>query len=114
MRTAGESQSERKSRPFLVLGAIAGVVLLGALGSWPYGYYRFLRWVVCAAAVIMAIGAYSGRMLWAVWLLGFVALLFNPLAPVHLTREIWRPIDGVTAIVLFLLGILIRGEPKDK
>lgn len=114
MRSAVENQSDGRSRPFLVLGVIASVVLLGALGSWPYGYYRFLRWVVCIAAVVMAFGAYARRMLWAVWLLGFIALLFNPLAPVHLTRDVWRPIDVATAVVLFLLGGLIKGESKDR
>lgn len=103
-------QRKQRSRPFFVLGLIAAVVLLAALASMPYGYYRFLRWAVAIAAVAMAVGAYGTKMTWVVWVLGLVALLFNPLVPFHLTRELWRPIDVSTALLLLVLGFVIRGK----
>ena len=36
---------------------------------------------------------------WAITMAG-IALLFNPLIPVHLTRDIWIPIDLSTALLL--------------
>jgi hypothetical protein len=97
-------------RPHAVPAIAASALLLGALARWPYGYYVFLRWVTCVAAVAVAAVAYSLRLVWAVWLFALVALLFNPLIPVHLTRSIWRPIDVIVA-VLFLGSLLLLCSP---
>lgn len=35
---------------------------------------------------------------WA-WVFGIIALLFNPIIPVHLSREIWAPIDIMAALI---------------
>ena len=106
-------------RPHAVPAIAASALLLGALARWPYGYYVFLRWITCLAAVVVAFVAYSVRHIWAVWLFVLVALLFNPLVPVHLTRSIWRPIDVIAAL-LFLGSLLMlssadsgEGFPSD-
>jgi len=36
--------------------------------------------------------------------MGFIALLFNPLIPVYLTREIWAPIDLGLAVLFGVVG----------
>jgi hypothetical protein len=84
-----------------LLCVIAAGFLLAATLPLPYGYYTFLRLTVCG------IGAYGA---WTFWntgqadrliaiLLAGLALLFNPIVPVHLSREIWLPIDlGAAAI----------------
>jgi len=33
-------------------------MLVGAFGSWPYGYYMLLRVVVCFAALLLALDIY--------------------------------------------------------
>ena len=78
---------------------------LGALGPWPYGYYTLLRWVVCISALMVVYRASHVDRPWAVWTFGLVALLFNPLVPIYLSREIWAPIDVAVAI-LFVVAIL--------
>ena len=70
----------------------------------PYGYYVLLRLVVCAAAALLTF--YDCRVRrrvsgWAITMAG-IALLFNPLIPVHLTRAVWIPIDLSTALLLIL------------
>lgn len=85
-------------------------MLVLALGPWPYGYYTLLRWVTCATAVIFAFHGHAGGKMWALWTFGFVALLFNPIAPVYLSREAWRPIDLITA-VLFAVGTFTLPPP---
>ena len=79
-------------------------LLLLALLPFPYGFYTVLRLVVCSTAVLLTYDEYRlcGRVSgWAIVLAGFV-LLFNPLIPIHLTREIWAPIDVATGVLLIV------------
>ncbi|HUU19867.1 MAG TPA: DUF6804 family protein [Sedimentisphaerales bacterium] len=102
-----------KKRPYLIPAAVAALMLFGALGQWPYGYYQLLRIVVCGISVYIAFSAYNWQKLWVTWLFGFIALLFNPLIPIHLSREIWQPIDVLCGI-LFLYVIAMLRKPTQK
>ena len=83
---------------------ITSGMLLGALGRHAYDYYVLLRWVVCGIGALSAFRAAGfGKTGWA-WALGIVALFFNPIIPVHLTRETWGFID-VGAALLLLVSI---------
>ena len=75
-------------------------MLLLALADWPYGYYQLLRVVVCAVAVWGATLAHRMEKPGWTWLLGVLAVIFNPVFPVHLEREIWSIIDLGAAVVL--------------
>ncbi|MBW8015052.1 MAG: hypothetical protein FVQ82_02625 [Planctomycetes bacterium] len=97
-------------RPHLIPSLIAAAMLLLALADLPYGYYQLLRLVVCGVSVYIAVTAYSWQKMWGVWLFGFIALLFNPLIPIHLSREIWQPIDVVCAI-LFIVMMFVLEKP---
>jgi len=99
-----------KPRPHFIPSLIAAAMLLVALVPWPYGYYMLLRWVTCAAAIYVAYKAYVWGTAWAAWAFGFVAALFNPLLPIHLDRELWRPID-VTAAAAFVLAVFLLRQP---
>jgi hypothetical protein len=98
-----------KTRSAVTLVSIA-LLVLAAAGRWPYGFYTFLRIVVCGSAVYMAAEAYQTRdVLWTC-VMGAAALLFNPLVPVYLRRSQWRWFD-VFAIVVFILSLrFIRSE----
>lgn len=98
------------NRPHLIPALIATGLLMGAIAPLPYGYYQMLRWVVGGIAIYMAYKSYSWEKRWATWIFGIIAVLFNPIIPIHLTREIWQPIDGVCAI-LFGSSILFLKEP---
>lgn len=89
-------------RPHFVPAIIAAVMLFGALGEWPYGYYQLLRWVVCAAAVFIAYFGWQWKRIWAVWLLGVLAVLFNPIVTIHLNREIWQVIDVMSGFMFIV------------
>jgi hypothetical protein len=97
--------------PHLIPAVVAALMLFGALGQWPYGYYQLLRFVVCGVGAYTAFVAYQWQKLWATWLFGFIAILFNPLIPIHLTREIWQLIDLVCAILFVVVAIALhRGK----
>ncbi len=82
-------------------------MLFGALGRWPYGYYTLLRVVVCAVAIFVAVQGYFWKRFWATWLFGFVAVLFNPLVPVHLSRQIWQPVDLAAGAAFVIAAIAL-------
>lgn len=96
----------------VIIRLIAVVLLLWALDRHAYGYYTLLRWVVCGASVYSGfISLERNNKPW-VWVFGFIALLFNPLIPIHLDRDIWHVIDIIVAGVLGISTFIIR-ENKD-
>lgn len=103
-----EKQNILAKRPHLIPPLIATVMLLGALADWPYGYYQLLRLVVCGVSVYVAFTAYSWQKIWAMWLFGFIALLFNPLIPIHLSRELWQSIDVICAVLFVVIAIVLK------
>lgn len=96
----------------IAIGLVCTAMLLGALGSWPYGYYTLLRIVVCIGAGFFAAVAYSTDKQWILWPCVAVAILFNPLLPVHLSRDIWAVIDFVCAL-LFLIPTFVLRVPNN-
>ena len=83
-----------------ILWAGPVVVLVAALLPWPYGYYNFLRFCICGAASFLAYQQWTHDDAASKWvvILGAIALLYNPLVPIHLTREIWTVLNIGTAM----------------
>ena len=73
----------------------------------PYDYYTALRFAVSGT------GAFLARQLWECperyWRVIFVgvALLYNPLVPVHLSKDIWEPLNILT-VPLLVVGQHIK------
>ncbi len=88
-----------------IASVITVVLLLLAIPSgWPYGYYVFLRWVATISAIFLVWIAYDLKKTFWLFSMGIVAILFNPIIPIHLDKEIWGVIDFIIAI-LFLVSI---------
>ncbi len=107
-----DSGTQLQKRPHLVPCLVAAGMLVGCLGKWPYGYYTLLRWVVCGVACFTAWQAFEWKRIGWVWLAGFVALLFNPLIPVHLSREIWVPVDLLVAVFFIVAVVVLKAPPE--
>jgi len=89
---------------FIILSII---MLFGTIAEWPYGYYTFLRWITCISSILVAFQAFEKNIDWAKVVFVIIAILFNPLAPIYLSRSIWIPIDIITAILLiFVIRII--------
>lgn len=88
-------------QPIIIVRIIAILMLLWALADNPYGYYQILRWVIAGVTGYSAYLAYEqGKTAWA-WIFGITAVLFNPIAPIHLARETWSAIDLIVAAIIF-------------
>jgi len=100
-----------------VVTVVSIFMLFLAIARLPYGYYIFLRWVVCATALFSAWTAYEYKCKFWVFVMGGIAILFNPIIPVYLTKDIWVIIDLIVAI-LFLVSIFTirpkRQLPKEE
>lgn len=94
---------------FLVIPIIMSFL---ALGQWTYGYFVLLRWVVTVGSIIVVLNAFDKDIDWAKVVFVFIAMLFNPIVPVHLSRELWIPIDVVVgAIFVFAyFKVIVRNK----
>lgn len=94
--------------------AVATAMLLWAvLPANPYAYYILLRWVCSPIFAYLAVRAHrNGREGW-VWLLGVSAAIYNPLLPVHLTREFWTIVNLITAgLALASISGIKKARPE--
>ena len=84
--------------------AVVSIVflILAVVNSWPYGFYTLLRLVVCGSAAYLAVQFHSQSNDAWTWAMAGVALLFNPVLPVGLGRDMWVPIDAAAAVVFAL------------
>jgi hypothetical protein len=103
---AGKSILEKQ--PHLIPATTATIMLLLALAPLHYGYYQLLRLIVCGAALYVSFASFNLQKMWVVWLFCFIAILFNPLIPIHLSREIWQSIDVICAIIFFMAILALK------
>lgn len=92
------------SRHFTPFPLICCGLLLLALTPMPYGYYVFLRIVICIWGI--TVGIQAGRVCpgnWASLLAYGIAILYNPLIRVPLSRDIWQAINVVTVLVILVV-----------
>ena len=84
----------------------AGLLAWAIVPSNPSAYYQFHRVAVFAAGIALAWRHHTrGQPGWVV-AFGVVAVMYNPVVPVHLTRPIWAMVNLATiAVVLAPLWI---------
>ena len=89
--------------PKQVIFLAAGFLLLGIL-ALPYGYYTLLRLIACAVFAWAAYVTFEKKESILPWVFIILALLFNPLIKVYLSKEIWTVIDACSAIFLLIVS----------
>ena len=93
---------------FLLIPAL--LLILAPLISFPYGFYTFLRLIISITATVIIFQNFktSEGINEISILFGLILILYNPIIPVHLSREIWMPINFITS------GVYIYGYFKVK
>lgn len=102
----------------LGMSAAAVVLLFMAISSrWESGFYIFLRWVVCLALVGKLFEKFPA---WFKFILIVGAIVYNPIAPIHLgDRDPWFVVNWITiplviaAEVVTIRKALKNGTPKN-
>lgn len=88
------------------------MLLIALLPDLPYGYYTLLRLVVCGTSAYMCVMASAnGSSPWT-WVCGALAVLFNPVIPIHFDRSTWSFIDVLTAGIFFVYLIFWGWKEK--
>jgi len=101
-----------KFKNIVSIGALLLLLLAIPEGIWPYGYFVLLRWIVAGVALLVLWTAYNlERKRW-VWLMAGIAILFNPVIPIHLDKATWQFIDLVTAGIFLVSVFKVRQNKK--
>ena len=88
------------------------VLLFLALAHLPYVYYKFLR-ITLFASGIYFINFYQQKSVALVIIFMFITILYNPIIPIYLTRDIWTVLNILTVGVMALnLYFLKKHEKK--
>ena len=87
----------------------SGILLLIAIPSWwPYGFYTLLRWIICAVSVYVAYTFYKSKLTGWTFVFSALAILFNPVYPVYLTKSSWVGIDFISSILFFVSAYSVK------
>ena len=85
------------SRIFLIVSIFLGIL------NQPYSYYEFLRPFVFIISIILTIQAFrKDNKTGFEYLYLALTILFNPILPIYLSKEVWVIID---VIIIIALGI---------
>lgn len=76
---------------------VTSIALLVTVLPLPYFYYQILRWLVCTTLIILYVnsnktGEQSPLIVWII-----IAIIFNPVSPIHFPKSLWLIIDIATA-----------------
>ncbi len=87
-----------------MIGIIISIIMLGLsfVGGFPYGYYQLLRLVVCITSIFVVVKMNQLEKENWMWIFVILAVIFNPLIPLHLGKELWLIVDAI-AIILFVI-----------
>lgn len=105
---------EKKIQTITIVKIIAILMLVWAHANNPYGYYQILRWVIAGVTGYSAYFAYEHKKIAWTWIFGIIAVLYNPIAPIHLNREIWSVIDLIIAAIIFTSIFKMRVVAKNE
>jgi hypothetical protein len=94
-------------KTLLLISALA--LFAAIIPIWPYGLYVLLRFLICGVAIY---GVYDSRQNKPLGRhkipLIALAVLFNPLVPIHFDRSIWASIDLMAGIYLIVLSRTLK------
>lgn len=76
-----------------------GIALLVSVIPLPYSYYMALRYLVTASAIFYAFTPPDKK--WLLLVALAMAVLYNPVKPVHLSKPVWVPINILSAFLAF-------------
>ena len=80
--------------------SIITLLFIIAFLDMPYGYYMLLRLATSAVCVYSAV---KFKTEWVRWVFGVLAVLYNPILPVHLgDKEIWGIVNIATIAYMWI------------
>ena len=96
------------------LKLLAIAFLPGTFGNFPYAYNQLTYWIVLGAALMTAYQARQQAKTAFMWLFIFFAVVFNPIAPFQLSRDMWMIADIVVVLLFLISFFLIRTKKAEE
>lgn len=93
--------------PLIVIYIASAMLFIGIL-PLPYGYYTLLRFIATGVFIWSALIAYERNNETLPWIYLLLALLFNPLIKIHLSRDLWAIFDISAATLLLVTKSIIK------
>lgn len=86
---------------------VAVYIFLASFGDidFEYGFYQILRFISFFAFSIAAFISYKSQQQIMPFILGILAIVFNPFIPIHLEEESWQLVDIGASLLLILWSI---------
>jgi len=80
--------------------------------KFPYGIYTLLRIVITLSAAFIIYDNYkkTNKANTTILVFSLILIIFNPIFPIRLNREMWLPIDLITAAIYFYHYMKIRKQ----
>lgn len=80
--------------------------------KFPYGIYTLLRIVVTLSAAFIIYDNYKriNNVSSTIVIFSIILIVFNPIFPIRLNKEMWLPIDLITAGIYFYHYVKIRKQ----
>ena len=98
---------EKGNQIFLAVSIISIIMLVLAIPDMPYGYYTFLRIIICISAIINVVYLLGKNKIIFMVIFGLIAILFNPIIKVTFEKETWVIIDMIVALIYLINAILL-------
>lgn len=86
---------------FLITASI--FLFLALFNGWSYDFFTILRFVVFISTVYSAWSFAQINKTSIAFILGAIAVLFNPFFPIGLSRDVWVVIDALVGVLLLVL-----------
>jgi hypothetical protein len=64
-----------------------------------YFYYQILKWYIFWLSLYLVNIYYENKRENWMWNFWFIAIVYNPIAPIYFWRELWLIIDTITIII---------------
>lgn len=97
-----------------IIRLIGSILLFWALGEHTYGYYSLLRYISFGVGIYLVYISMSMKQIPWAWIFGMIALIFNPLFPVRLERELWAYVDVISGIIFLASIFFVRENLSSK
>ncbi len=79
------------------------IIMTIGLFPMPYGYYTITRLVVSGCSIYYVYQFKQNNDQTFMWVFGFIAILYNPIIPIHLYEKVvWIPVNIITGILFFM------------
>jgi len=85
---------------------IPTILLLIAIGDLDYGYYQILRVVITISAIFFAFNLKDLNNVGFLSMI-IIAILFNPLLPIYLIKDVWTILDLICASIFIFFSFKI-------